>query len=373
MEKGSLWEDLVLGDTRVPPQEDSSGITPPPKPMNPVLVSVVLILVSLMVATGAVLFARTFSNRVGSPRASASQSRGVVDVVARIADENVAAAGTGVVLTSSGVILTNNHVISGATSIEVTDPASGSSYPATVLGYDVANDVALLQASGARRLSTAVIGSSSRLAIGEVVIAVGNAGGAGGRPAASEGAVIALDQSVTAQDELDGVSETLAGVIETDASVVSGDSGGPLLTRAGQVVGMDTAASSGYPAESGGIVSFAIPINSAVRISDEIRYGRPSSGVHIGPTAFLGISILPDDPVPGAAVTAVLAGSPAAVAGLRAGDVIVSIGGLTVATPEALTTVMEAYQPGAAVVITWVAPDGTTHSALSRFAAGPPA
>jgi S1-C subfamily serine protease len=236
-----------------------------------------------MMATGAVLLSRAVSNRVVLEKASASESRGVVDVVARIADENIEAAGTGIVLTSSGMILTNDHVISGATNVVVTDVSDGASYPATVLGYDVASDVALLQATGAPSLATADIGSSIGLTIGDAVTAVGNAGGGGGRPVISKGTVLGLDRTITAQDELVGSSETLTGLIETSANVVAGDSGGPLLNGRGKVVAMDTAGSSGFPIQSAEGVGFAIPINSAVQIADEISSGRPSSSVHVGP------------------------------------------------------------------------------------------
>ena len=352
--------------------EDEPASKEPPKGSNPLLAVLVVIVVSLMVAAGAIGLSWAISNRVESGRASASQSRGVVDVVTRLGDENLEAAGTGIVLTPSGVILTNNHVISGATSISVTDATNGASYSATVIGYDVADDVALLQATGAAKLSTAAIGSSSGLAIGEAVIAVGNAGGTGGRPVAAKGTIIGLDQIITAEDRLDGTSETLAGLIETNANVVAGDSGGPLLSSAGQVVGLDTAAASDFNFASQGNQSFAIPINAAVRIATEIRSGRPSTGVHIGPTAFLGVGILPGVPVSGAMVTAVLAGTPAAAAGLRAGDIIVSVGGAAVASSEALSALIGGYRPGAAVVIGWVDPTGTAHSARARLVVGPP-
>ncbi len=364
-------EDLDSADYWAPFQGEAAT-KEPARGTNPVLAALVVIVVTLMVAAGAIGLSWAISNRAGAGRASASQSRGVVDVVTRLGDENLEAAGTGIVLTPSGVILTNNHVISGATSISVTDVSNGASYSATVIGYDVADDVAVLQATGAAKLPTAVIGSSSGLAIGEAVIAVGNARGAGGRPAAAKGTVIGLDQTITAQDQLGGTSETLAGLIETNANVVAGDSGGPLVSAAGQVAGLDTAAASDFNFASQGNQSFAIPINEALRVATEIRSGRPSTGVHIGPTALLGVGILPGGTVSGAMVTAVFAGTPAAAAGLRAGDIIVSVGGAKVASSVALGALIGAYRPGAAVVIGWVDPTGTAHSASARLVAGPP-
>jgi S1-C subfamily serine protease len=373
LDEPSVWEDHLSAEPWAPSQRDSPHTGEPRRRANPGLAALAVILVSLMVATGAVLLSRAASNSVASARASAAESRGVVDVVATIANENIEAVGTGIVLTSSGLILTNNHVISGAKSIEVTDAAAGATYPATVLGYDAASDVALLQLTGSLRLSPAVIATSTELTIGEAVIAVGNAGGRGGRPMAAKGTVTALDQTIIAEDELDGSSEALAGLVETNANVVSGDSGGPLLSTAGQVVGMDTAASSGFAFASGEGVSFAIPINSAMKIAGEIRSGRPASGVHVGPTAFLGVRILPNGPFSGSMVTAVFAGTPAAAIGIRPGDIIISIGGLTVESAGSFSTVMESYRPGATVVIRWMDPGGVPHSALAHLEGGPPA
>src|SRR5450631_462284 len=170
-------------------------------------------------------------------------SPGLVDVVSTLGDENGEAAGTGMVLTSTGEVLTNNHVIDGATSISVTDIGNGRTYKASVVGYDKTQDVAVLQLQDASGLQTAKIGDSSKATVGESVVAVGNAGGAGGTPSAAGGSIIALNQHITASDELGGASEQLTGLIEVNADVQPGDSGGSLVNSAGQVVGIDTAAS----------------------------------------------------------------------------------------------------------------------------------
>ena len=105
---------------------------------------------------------------------------GIVNVTTNLAYENASAAGTGMVLTRSGRVLTNNHVIRGATTIRVTDPKTARSYGATVLGYSVSGDIALLQLKNAANLSTVSIGDSSRVRVGQRVTAFGNAGGVGG-------------------------------------------------------------------------------------------------------------------------------------------------------------------------------------------------
>ena len=116
---------------------------------------------------------------------------GVVTIRTVLGYQQGAAAGTGIVLTSNGEVLTNNHVIKGATSVRVVVPQTGHSYQATVVGYDVSNDVAVLQLSGAKNLRTATLGNSSTLRVGQQVTATGNALGAG-KLASATGAITAL-------------------------------------------------------------------------------------------------------------------------------------------------------------------------------------
>src|ERR1700678_3337772 len=171
---------------------------------------------------------------------------GLVDVMTTLDYGEGEAAGTGIVLTSSGEILTNNHVVEGATSIEVTDIGNGKTYTATVVGYDVTSDVAVIKLQDASGLQTAALGDSSGVAVGESVVAIGNAGGAGGTPSAAPGTVTGLDQSIAASDESTGSAEHLANLVETNANVQPGDSGGPLVNASGQVVAIDTAGSSTF-------------------------------------------------------------------------------------------------------------------------------
>ena len=169
---------------------------------------------------------------------------GLVDVVSTLGDQNATAEGTGMVLTSTGEILTNNHVIDGATSIKVTDIGNGKTYTATVVGYDATKDIAVLQLQDASGLPTISLGDSSSVTVGSKVTALGNAGGKGGTPSVATGTVTALNQSITASDEGSGNSEQLSGLIESNAPIQAGDSGGSLVNSSGQVIGMDTAASS---------------------------------------------------------------------------------------------------------------------------------
>ena len=222
---------------------------------------------------------------------------GLVDVVSTLGDQQATAAGTGIVLTSNGEVLTNNHVIDGATSIKVTDVGNGRTYTAKVVGYDASQDVAVIQLQNASGLTVASLGDSSAVKTGDSVTALGNAGGKGGTPSVAAGTVTALNQSITASDEGAGNSEQLTGLIETNANIQPGDSGGSLVNSYGQVIGMDTAASSGtqFQSQSGQAAeqAYAIPINEATSIAKQIEAGTTSATVHIGATAFLGVETQP--------------------------------------------------------------------------------
>jgi S1-C subfamily serine protease len=300
----------------------------------------------------------------------------LVDINVTFSYQSAQGAGTGIVLTPNGEILTNNHVIEGATSIEVTDVGNGRSYSATVVGYDSSSDVAVLQLSGASGLATARLGDSSGLQDGQAVVAVGNAGGAGGTPSSSGGTVTGLDQSITASDQLSGTQEQLAGLIETSANIQSGDSGGALTTTAGQVIGMITAgsASNSFGLSSSG-QGYAIPINSAVSIANQIENGQSSTTVHVGPTAFLGVLISTSSQTSGSGATirGVVSGGPAAQAGLSAGDAITSIGSGPVSSPSALSAALGQLSPGTTIQVGWTDANGQAHVTAVQLATGPAA
>jgi len=225
---------------------------------------------------------------------------GLVDVVTTLGYQGGKAAGTGMVLTSTGEVLTNNHVIDGATSIKATDVGNGRTYTAKVVGYDKTHDVAVIQLQNASGLQTVTL-SSAAPQTGQKVVALGNALGKGGTPSVVSGRITGLGQSITASDEGAGDAEQLTGMIGHNAPIQPGDSGGPLVNTEGEVIGMDTAASSssssGAPSQSGqtqaATQAFAIPITRASAIADQIEAGTSSSTVHIGATAFLGIETSP--------------------------------------------------------------------------------
>jgi S1-C subfamily serine protease len=308
----------------------------------------------------------------------------LVDVVSTIDYGEAEAAGTGIVLTSSGEVLTNNHVVEGATSIKVTDIGNGKTYSASVVGYDVSVDVAVIKLQAASRLKTATLGNSSTVAVGQSVVAIGNAEGAGGMPAAATGTVTALGQSITASDEITGSDEQLAGMVETDADIQPGDSGGPLLNTSGQVLAIDTAGSTTFRFQfsgsdnTSGTDGFAIPINDALSVAKQIESGKSSSSVHIGASAFLGVEVASTSaysesgaPTSGATIVGVVSASPAAGASLAAGDTITAVGDQAVSSSSSLQDVMDQLHPGQKVVVSWVDQYGNSQKATVTLATGP--
>jgi S1-C subfamily serine protease len=292
------------------------------------------------------------------------------------------AAGTGMVLTSSGEVLTNNHVINGATKIQVEVGVTGKTYSAKVLGYDIKDDVALIKLNNASGMKT--ISTSSSVSKNDAVVAIGNALGRFGTPAAVAGTVTALHQDVTAGDGLD--QESLSDMIRIAASIQPGDSGGALLDANGKVIGMNTAADagSGRFGYQPGTTGFAIPIGNAIRVVQEIKNGDSSNGAHIGDRALLGVvlqSASSGSPFgngagsagAGAPVADVGSGTPAEAAGLAAGDTITAIGRHQISSVSDLRTFLDTYRPGDKITVTWADSSGAGHHATVTLTKGQPA
>ncbi len=327
----------------------------------------------------------------------------LVDVVSTDSYQQATSYGTGIVLTSTGEILTNNHVIEGATSIKAIDIGNGKTYTATVVGYDATQDVAVIQLQGASGLTTASLGNSSTVQVGDSVTALGNAEGKDGTPSVATGTVTALNQSITASDELSGVNEQLTGLIETNAPIEPGDSGGSLVNAYGQVIGMDTAASSNYQLQGQSSQSgqaeqaYSIPINEALSIAQQIEAGTTTSDIHIGATAFLGLELQSSSSnsggsggsgfggsggfggsssqgsTTGVTVAGTVSGSPAANAGITEGDTVTAIGGQSVSSAEDVAHALVKYHPGNSISITWVDQYGQSQTSTLTLATGPAA
>ncbi|TFB99202.1 MULTISPECIES: S1C family serine protease [unclassified Cryobacterium] len=338
----------------------------------------------------------TTATALDTTAATAAQSVGVVVIDTVLKYQSAEAAGTGIVLTSNGEILTNNHVIDGATSISVTVVSTGVSYVADVVGTDSSQDIAVLKLENASGLVPATLDTTSTVAAGDAVTGVGNAGGTSTLTAAA-GTVTSVDQTITASSEDATDAETLTGLIQVDADIQSGDSGGPLYDADGEVIGIDTAASSGTATISG----FAITIDAALEVVTLIHTGVETSTVTIGYPAFLGVAVgsgattsTDTGSVNGrsyrgslgaasgttgstattgdsAVITAVVAGSAAATAGIVAGDTITAVDGTSITSAAALTSTLTAYNPGDSVTLTWTDTAGAPHTASATLTAGP--
>jgi S1-C subfamily serine protease len=289
----------------------------------------------------------------GDPIAAASQAE---PAVARIDTEvhyqNAVGNGTGIVLDPNGQVMTNFHVVAGAD--RITASVAGRAYPAELVGYDRRRDIAVLQLLGAGGLPVAQIGDSATLVEGEPVVAIGNAQGSNAPLTREVGTVTGFGRAVTAEDTLTGSKDELTGLMEFAAPVIAGDSGGPVVNAAGQVVGITTAASVNFRMGPGG-KGFAIPINDAMDIANQIRSGAASDSVHIGPPVLLGVGVrTAPSQGPGVLVADVLSGGPAAQAGLVGGDVLTTLDGTPLDSATTLTYVLDRHYPGDVIDLTWI-------------------
>ena len=156
--------------------------------------------------------------------------------------------------------------------------------------------------------------------------------------------------------------------------IQAGDSGGPLFNANNQVVGMDTAAGSSGQFQTAAEQAYAIPIGTALKIADQIENGQASSTIHIGNPAFLGIELSNDQSSfgsSGAAIAGVVDGTPAAQAGLAAGDVITGVDNTQVSSSADLSTALASHKAGDSVRISWTDQSGQSHSANVTLIAGP--
>ena len=268
--------------------------------------------------------------------------------------------GTGMIISSSGLVITNNHVIAAAVgggSITVTRSGSTSSLPATLVGTNPIDDVALIRIDQAHALPTVTFGSSDKLVVGDAVVAIGNALGlAAGTPTVTQGIVSALGRTVTAGN---GTStETLSNMIQTDAAINPGNSGGPLLDAQGDVIGMNTAVAGtladGTSAQN---IGFAIPVSTIESLLKSLLAGE--SVVNHG--AFMGVEVTSMSPTlqfeygftrsTGAVVMSVIPNTGAARAGLRQGDIIISINGESVTGTPDLTSILSGLHSGDTITV----------------------
>jgi S1-C subfamily serine protease len=273
------------------------------------------------------------------------------------------------ILTANGEVLTNNHVVEDSVSIKVVVVSTQQTYVARALGTDAKDDVAVLRLVHASGLRTVTIEASGAARTGEAVTAVGNAGGNGGSSTAAAGTVTATHRNITVRSETTGAPTRLTNLIKVDADIQSGDSGGPLYDHHNDVVGMNTAASTGTAKVTG----FAVPIATAEAIVNDIAKGRDTDDISLGYPAFLGVELRSTSArgASGASIAGVVAGTGAAKAGLQAGDMITAVDGHAIANPRQLSRTIGQYEPGQTVSVTWADSHGNTSTAPVTLTRGP--
>lgn len=300
--------------------------------------------------------------------ASDTQQIGIVTIVSTLKYQNAQSAGTGMIMSSDGQVLTNNHVIRGSTSIRVTVESTGRVYSAKVVGTAPTSDVAVIKMSDASGLTPANFAvDAGDVKVGDAVTGVGNGGGTG-KLTAAPGRVTALNQSITASDEDGRQSERLRGLIEVNAKIISGDSGGPLYDADTEIIGMNTAASS---ARARTPSAYAITVEDAMALADQIESGVETTEIRIGYPGFLGVTTRPAANQGGAQVADVIDGLPADDAGITRGSIITSADGVTVRSAAQLTEALQGRDPGNQVDITWTTPSGDSQSATVTLTTGP--
>ncbi|MBI2704417.1 MAG: trypsin-like peptidase domain-containing protein [Actinobacteria bacterium] len=304
------------------------------------------------------------ANRVVGPAldiqallAKAQPSVVAIHVKATTSRGTLGGAGTGVIISDDGVVLTNAHVIQSADLNQMTVTlADGTEKQTELVGSLVDNDVALIKIRGATGLTKAELGSSEAAQVGDDVVAIGNALNLGEKPTVTKGIISAKDRIIE-----DDIGTRRGHLIQTDAAINPGNSGGPLLNAQGQVIGINTAVIGTTGDQSVQNIGFAIAIDDINPLIDQIKAGQ---GQVTPDQAFLGVQSISLSEATeaekegfeitaseGAVVEGVAAGSAAADAGLRQGDVITAIDGTPVTTKSDVGDIIRSKQPGDDITI----------------------
>lgn len=261
--------------------------------------------------------------------------------------------GSGVILSSDGLILTNNHVVSGAgvgARLEVSF-SDGSTAGATVVGTDPSSDIAVIKAQGRSDLQPIELGTSDGLQVGQGVVAVGSPLGLAGT--VTSGIISSLNRPVATSGQSTDQT-TVIDAIQTDAAINPGNSGGALVDMSGKLVGINSAiatlgaGASSAESQSGSIgLGFAIPVDQARRIADElVQSGKATQ-------AIIGISVPSRDDANGATVLGVTDGGPAAQAGIPTGAVVTKVDDRVISSGDALIAAVRSHAPGDQVSVTY--------------------
>jgi putative serine protease PepD len=265
------------------------------------------------------------------------------------------AEGSGFVYDKRGDIITNQHVVDGAKSITVKF-WNGKTYKAHLVGSDSSTDLAVVRVDApSSMLHPLTLGDSLDVQVGDGVIAIGSPFGL--EETVTSGIVSALHRTMDAPNNY-----TISDSIQTDAPINHGNSGGPLIDSAGRVIGVNAQIQSDSGGSDG--VGFAIPANTVKSVVSQIAAGKTVEH------AYLGVSIRPSSSPQGAALANVVSGTPAAKAGLKAGDVIIRLGDATVAGPDDLSSIIDAKKPGDSLSVTYVR-SGKQHTVTIKLGTRP--
>jgi putative serine protease PepD len=273
--------------------------------------------------------------------------------------------GSGIILSSDGLILTNNHVVAAAkggpggpgapadTQTKVTF-ANGNTTSFTVVGTDPSSDIAVVRAAGASGLTPITLGSSANLRVGQDVVAVGSPLGLEGT--VTTGIVSALNRPVAAGGDAQN-QNTVLDAIQTDAAINPGNSGGALVNMNGELVGVNSAIATlggdSADAQSGSIgLGFAIPVDQAKRIADELIQSGTASH------ASLGVQVGNDAATDGAKIVDVTSGGAASAAGLPSGVVVTKVDDRVIGSADALVAAVRSKAPGDQVTLTYLDQSG---------------
>ena len=290
---------------------------------------------------------------------SAAVSNAVVSIA--VATDKGEALGSGVIFDKEGHIITNNHVVAGASQIQVT-LADGRVYDAETTGTDPATDLAVIQLKDAPdNLTVAQLGDSDKLATGQDVMAIGNPLGLSST--VTTGIISALDRPVINSQSEDGSgggspsSAVYTNAIQIDAAINPGNSGGPLFDEKGQVIGITssiaTMSRSSSEGGSGSIgIGFAIPVKLADKVAKQLIKSGTATHAYLGVTLDTAGATADGEKRGGAKITSVESGSPADKAGLKTNDVVIAIDGKTTAQGSALTGYVRQYSANDKVKLT---------------------
>ncbi|WP_246007785.1 S1C family serine protease [Gordonia oryzae] len=269
-----------------------------------------------------------------------------------VAGSQGTAVGSGIVLSPDGYVLTNNHVVSGVgntSAIQVTT-SDQKTYKASVVGTSPSYDLAVIKLQNAGGLTPASLGNSDGLQVGQQVVAVGSPESLSNT--VTSGIISNLSRTVTAGDE-QGSSVAVYNGLQTDTPINPGNSGGPLVNLSGQVIGVNSAVDTGQAAQ-GGVqaygLGFAIPVNTARRVANELLTDGHATKPVLGVTGSLSQSATSD--VEGAQITKVAGDGAAAAAGIKSGDVITKVGDQRVTSYADLMAQILTHEPGSTVPIT---------------------